>query len=338
MLRLSLRRGVVVTAVFTATAVLTGGAAASACDPRTLPIAGATAVRTADGSYQLSWSPATDVRSASVYAATHPIEKAQDGKLVAKDATGAATVTGLAPTSRWYFTIVPGPSKLGEGVAAKLVNLEGVNNARDLGGYPAAGGLRIRWGTIFRSARLTPATTTGREEIAGLGIKDDLDFRSTAEATAEGADPVPAGVTHVAEPVGDPDQAVPPDPNTPPSTGDLIMDNYRLLVSNPNLGHQFADALTHIADARQRPLLYHCTGGNHRTGWMTVILLKVLGVPDDVIRQDYLMSSGTTIAYLDAAYDQVARDYGSFPAYLTALGITDQLTRQLRAALLEAPR
>ncbi|WIX92275.1 tyrosine-protein phosphatase [Amycolatopsis sp. DG1A-15b] len=338
MLRLSLRRGGVVTAVFTATAVLAGGASAFACDPRTLPIAGATAVRAADGSYQLSWSPANDVRSASVYAATHPIEKAQDGVLVAKDATGVVTVTGLAPTSRWYFTIVPGGARLGEGVAAKLVDLDGVKNARDLGGYPAADGLRIRWGTIFRTARLTPATATGREELAGLGIKEDVDFRSTAEATAEGPDPIPAGVTHVAEPVGDPDQAVPPDPKTPPSTGDLIMDNYRLLVSNPNLGHQFVDALTHIADARQRPVLYHCTGGNHRTGWMTVLLLKVLGVPDDVIRQDYLLSSGTTGAYLDAAYDQVNLDYGSFPNYLAALGVTDQLTRQLRHALLEAPR
>ncbi|SEF24390.1 protein-tyrosine phosphatase [Amycolatopsis pretoriensis] len=337
MVSLSLRRGVVATAIVTTT-VLAGGTTAFACESQPLPIAGATAVRAADGSYQLSWVAANGVRSASVYAATHPIDKAQDGKLVAKDATGAVTVTGLAPTSRWYFTIVPGPSKLGEGVAAKLVNLEGVNNARDLGGYPAADGLRIRWGTIFRSARLTPATTTGREEIAGLGVKEDVDFRSTAEATGEGADPIPAGVTHVAEPVGDPDQAVPPDPKTPPSTGDLIMDNYRLLVSNPNLGHQFFDALTHIADARQRPVLYHCTGGNHRTGWMTVILLKVLGVPDDVIRQDYLLSSGTTAAYLDAAYDQVTLDYGSFPNYLVALGVTDQLTRQLRHALLEAPR
>src|SRR5437763_8126555 len=327
-----LRRGLTVAAAVLAMA---GTVPAEACARLPLPILDAAAVRAADGSYALSWQAAGYVPSASVYAATHPIFLAKQGTLVATSTNGTATVTGLAPLSRWYFLIVPGPSPVGEGVAAKLVNLDGVNNARDLGGYPAANGLRIRWGAIFRSARLTPATDTGKAEIAALGLKEDVDFRATAEATAEGSDPIPASVTHIAEPVGDPDQAVPPDPKTPPSTGDFIAGNYRRLVSNLNLGHQFVDALTRIADPAQRPLLFHCTGGNHRSGWMTVILLKILGVADDVIRADYRMSTGTQDRYLDAAYDQVNLDYGSFDAYLTALGVTQQLKTQLRVTLLE---
>jgi protein-tyrosine phosphatase len=94
--------------------------------------------------------------------------------------------------------------------------------------------------------------------------------------------------------------------------------------------------LRRIADPRQRPLLYHCTGGNHRSGWMTVILLKTLGVPDDVIRQDYLMSTGSNQTYLDAAYDQVRRDYGTFDRYLQAgLGVSPALILRLRLLLLD---
>lgn len=315
--------------------VLPGGVPAQAAAQLTPPISATAAVRATDGTYDVRWQAAPYVRSVAVYASTSASPLTSHGTLVGSSADGHVTVRGLDPLSRWYFILAPTALPIGTDVATKVVTVDGVKNARDLGGYPAAYGLRIRWGSVFRSARLTPATESGREELARLGLVEDIDFRSTAEATAEGVDPVPAEVTHIGEPVGDPDQALPPDPNTPPSTGDFIEDNYRLLVTNPNLGRQFLDALNDIATANGRPVLYHCTGGNHRTGWMTVILLKVLGVADDVIAEDYLMSTGTSPTWLAAAYDQVDRSYGSFDTYLARLGVTAALMARLRLLLLE---
>ncbi|MGW2425648.1 tyrosine-protein phosphatase [Streptomyces sp. NPDC001709] len=294
-------------------------------------VADVLAVRVTNGDYRLTWTASVPDVSTRIYVSTDPALRPGHRNLVTVTSGTDTTVQGLDPLRRWYFAVVPdgGAATV---TAARTVTLDGVANSRDLGGYPAAHGLRIHWGTVFRSGRLTPSSDLGRQQLAALGLTEVVDFRSTAEAAREGLDPLPDGTVHIADPVGDPDQAVPP--TTPPSD-DPIADNYRLFVSNPNLRRQFTDGLLRAADPDQRPLMFHCTGGNHRTGWMTVVLLKALGVPDAVVRQDYLLSTGTSEAYLNAAYDEIQRDYGSFSAYLSSgLGISPGTVARLRATLL----
>lgn len=304
----------------------------AAAAPARAAIADVQATRNADGTYQLTWTSNTPGRHTRVYASTDPALRPGGRRLVASTTGTTVAVRGLDPVARWYFALTPDGGEKTT-TAARAVTLDGITNSRDLGGYPAAGGLRTKWGTAFRSARLSPATDTGKRQLAALGLTEVIDFRTTAEAAREGLDPLPPQVVHIADPVGDPDQAVPP---TSEPSGDPIADNYRLFVSNPNLRKQFADGLRRAADGAQRPLMFHCTGGNHRTGWMSVVLLKALGVPDSTVRQDYLLSPNTSDTYLNAAYDQIVQDYGSFSAYLTeGLGIEPDTLSALRAALLE---
>ncbi|MCW3841729.1 tyrosine-protein phosphatase, partial [Micromonospora yasonensis] len=120
------------------------------------------------------------------------------------------------------------------------------------------------------------------------------------------------------------------------------------------------------AEAGNLPLLFHCSAGKDRTGWLSVVLLTALGVDEAAIRADYLRHNELTESlrevllaamtrqqpdldpaiarpllevrpdYLDAAYDQVRRVYGSFGAYLRdGLGVTDATVAALRANLLE---
>jgi protein-tyrosine phosphatase len=124
-----------------------------------------------------------------VYASTDPAVHVRQSRKVAVSPDGTASVTGLDPVSRWYFRITADSAPSGVETAPRLLHLDGVANARDLGGYPAAGGLHIRYGTVFRSARLTTAAAEGRDELAALRLTDDVDFRSTAEAQAEGRPP-----------------------------------------------------------------------------------------------------------------------------------------------------
>ncbi|GAA0297097.1 tyrosine-protein phosphatase [Streptomyces polychromogenes] len=306
-------------------------AAAQAAQVRAT-VADVQAVRDADGTYRLTWTSSLPGRPVRVYASTDPRLRPSGRRLVTVTSDGSVSVGGLDPLARWYFAVLPAGGA-GTTTAVRAVALDGVTNSRDLGGYPAGDGLRTKWGTVFRSARLTPATETGKEQLAALGLTEVVDLRSTAEAGREGLDPLPPQTAHVSDPVGDPDQAVPP--SFPPS-GDPVADNYRLFVTNPNLRARFADGLRRAADGAQRPLMFHCTGGNHRTGWMSVVLLEALGVPDAVVRQDYLLSPNTSDAYLDAAFDQVVRDYGSFSGYLSqGLGVTPDTLAALRSALLE---
>ena len=46
-----------------------------------------------------------------------------------------------------------------------------------------------------------------------------------------------------------------------------------------------------ILDQENRPLVFHCSHGIHRTGTAASVLLWSLGVPWDTIREDYLLSN-----------------------------------------------
>src|SRR5271166_2653874 len=64
----------------------------------------------------------------------------------------------------------------------RRLELEGVFNFRDVGGYPAAGGRTTRWRTLLRSDALHRLDPAGSAVLAGLGLRTVLDLRTQAEA------------------------------------------------------------------------------------------------------------------------------------------------------------
>src|SRR5260370_24832387 len=68
---------------------------------------------------------------------------------------------------------------------ARHLNLAGTRHFRDLGGYRASDGCKVRWRQIFRSNHLGHITEADIEILRGLGIRSAFDFRGTEErATA----------------------------------------------------------------------------------------------------------------------------------------------------------
>jgi protein tyrosine phosphatase (PTP) superfamily phosphohydrolase (DUF442 family) len=68
-------------------------------------------------------------------------------------------------------------------------------------------------------------------------------------------------------------------------------------------------------------VLVHCKAGKDRTGWVCDLMQTVAGVPRDVRDLDYLVTrtySGADVEleWLEAARDQLAKDYGSVTDYL----------------------
>ena len=66
----------------------------------------------------------------------------------------------------------------------RIIDLEGVLNFRDLGGYKAADGRLVRKGQIFRSAELSGLTDADLAAVEALGIKAVFDLRSNEERAA----------------------------------------------------------------------------------------------------------------------------------------------------------
>ncbi|MGW1775712.1 tyrosine-protein phosphatase [Streptomyces sp. NPDC002104] len=242
----------------------------------------------------------------------------------------------------------------------RQIPLQGAVNVRDLGGYRTWTGGRVRQGLVYRADALGKLTASDITAVGGLGLTKVLDFRIPMEVQYDGADKLPAGLASTARPVddnglygllmsaigsGDP---VKQEQMLGGGRGEAYMrDVYRAFVTSPGNRAQFAATLREIADGKQGPLLYHCTSGKDRTGWMSYVLLSALAVPKATAERDYLASNTFRAAYdaqvragikasgrmqnpdlliplqevrqdyLDAATAQMEADYGSLYGYLT---------------------
>ena len=104
------------------------------------------------------------------------------------------------PSGPAYVRVAP--SGRGAAVIAgeRNLGLLGARNFRDLGGYPAAGGARTRWGRVFRSDALL-LEESDLETFAGLGVRAIYDLRSDAETRASPPTACPPETDRRAAPV-----------------------------------------------------------------------------------------------------------------------------------------
>jgi protein-tyrosine phosphatase len=166
----------------------------------------------------------------------------------------------------------------------RRIELTGLLNLRDVGGYPAAGHSQVRWRALFRSDALNQLDAAGQAALAGLGLRTIVDLRTQPE-TEFGPTPLDrltARHTHISVLQGD--------------LADLPLELdaiYRYIIED--CGVALARAITAVAAADGLPALVHCSAGKDRTGVVIALILAVLGVPDEVIAADYALSAG----YLD---------------------------------------
>ncbi len=55
--------------------------------------------------------------------------------------------------------------------------------------------------------------------------------------------------------------------------------------------HRYRAIFTLLGDEAALPLLLHCSAGKDRTGFGSALILTALGVPREVVREDYLASN-----------------------------------------------
>ncbi|MGW6841434.1 tyrosine-protein phosphatase [Streptomyces sp. NPDC054958] len=278
----------------------------------------------------------------------------------------AALAVGTLPASA-YAAAAPGAGASArhhqhqlQAETIRQIPLQGAVNLRDIGGYRTWTGGQVRQGLVYRSDALSKLTAADVTTVAGLGLKKVVDFRIPMELQYDGADRLPAGLSPTSRPVSDlglygtlvgaigsGDPVVQEQMLGGGRAEAYMRDIYRTFVSSPENRAQFAATLREIADGRQGPILYHCTSGKDRTGWMSYVLLRALAVPEDTAERDYLASNTFRAGYdaqvraglkqsgrmqnpdlliplqevrqdyLDSATTQLEADYGSFYGYLT---------------------
>jgi protein-tyrosine phosphatase len=186
----------------------------------------------------------------------------------------------------------------------RVVPLEGGINFRDLGGYETEDGRRVRWGQVYRSARLSELTDGDVARIAALGIHTVVDFRQSEDA-GEYPDRLPEGVDYQHMPVFE---------DAPMSHRRALLNRHRLLdaFAGVYVNHvvergapAFGDLIRLLADESHLPLVFHCTVGKDRTGVAAALVLRALGVPRETVVNDYLLTNHLAQVFIDEVDAQV---------------------------------
>lgn len=260
---------------------------------------------------------------------------------------------------------------------ARQVLLDGQPNFRDLGGYATSDGRLVKWGQLYRSGELPRLSDSDVEQLEGLRIRTVVNFLTPEEIESRGPDRLPPGVREVSLSISG--GGLTAEVGEARRTGDfskvptdLNPGFHRLLTGLARA--EYAQLLREAADPVNRPLVFHCSHGIHRTGTAAAILLSALGVPWETIREDYLLSNvyreeevrhrvsqlrekaAETLGvpqeevdttnmeafyilegvYIDAALDEMVKEYGSVESYIReGLGISDEEIQRLRTELLE---
>lgn len=261
----------------------------------------------------------------------------------------------------------------------RLISLQGVQNFRDMGGYQTPAGQIVKWGTIYRSGFLSDMTWDCAQEMKSRAIKHVVDFRSVREKGARPANWSHGWTpTYHDAPIGGNAAAwiqemlrrISESDALEESLREQLLDAYRTIPID-NTGGLKAFFLALLHREPEEAVLFHCKAGKDRTGIAGALLMKLLGLDDDSIMQDYMLTntamdieayaastaaslslkSGRTIKpsdviplvgveedYLHTCFRTISDHFGSVDTYIeVALGVSQSQKEQLKADLLTSP-
>jgi len=227
------------------------------------------------------------------------------------------------------------------------------HNFRDLGGIKTNSGKTTRSGQLYRSGRLSFLSDEELNRFTAMGIENIIDLRSHDEISAH-PDRIPDNASYTPVYAEIPDfslesviQLFRKAAAGRADTEEFIINSYRKMPKL--LGPLFRKLFAVLIASDYIPTLIHCTGGKDRTGIFAALFLYALGVSDEAVMQDYLLSghvgkhlteaslrySGSFLQfgvkvppevtypllttkpkYLQAAIDAIVGEYGSVSKYL----------------------
>lgn len=171
----------------------------------------------------------------------------------------------------------------------RILNWEGCNNVRDLGGMYASNGSKTRWGAIVRGDQPAKLTENGWASLYEHGIRTIVSLRTHGLDEKDYLEFTP--------PYSDIETMV---VETEDVTDEEFVEKWAsselwctplyyqdALVRWPR---RHATALKAIAQAKAGGVLFHCKRGHDRTGIIGLLLLSLVGVAPEDILADYALS------------------------------------------------
>jgi protein-tyrosine phosphatase len=252
------------------------------------------------------------------------------------------------------------------------LRFSGAKNFRDLGGYKTVEGKTVRWGSLYRSDALNKLTNVDLKLLSSLNLHQIIDLRSTYERELY-PDRLPTEFASLVVEIPILDRGSEMFKGSRQEVGKTLKtievtkfmtSAYREYASR--FTSEMQKLLHVLLSSNGSPVLFHCTAGKDRTGFAAALVLRILGVPENVVMDDYLLSnhhfySGhrwnlallrilrgkqfanvvndfmmVRAADLSTAFETIERDYGSFENYVrNGLGLSPEDIERLKSLYLE---
>jgi protein-tyrosine phosphatase len=257
----------------------------------------------------------------------------------------------------------------------RVLELEGVHNFRDYGGYAVTGGGRVRRGLLWRSGQHFGATDADLGRIAALNLTSFFDLRTSRERASHPCrrltgfsgevyfsdDPTRERAPHLAAA-----RAITPQRDIA-SMRENMRQNYANIAFRPELIFMMRLYLAHLAQGKGASLV-NCMAGKDRTGIAVAMVQMALMVHRDDVIADYLLTNsvgnvgariaagaetirafagemdpdvvrvlmGVEAEYLERTFDAINDRHGSIDIYLSeVLGVDAAMKAQLVRQLVE---
>lgn len=181
-----------------------------------------------------------------------------------------------------------------------ILPLKTVRNPRDLGGYVGSNGRKIKMHKLLRTGKVNNLSEHDKKFLQEYGLKKIIDLRSKQERENCPDDKI-EGVEHLSIPLSEIDNTKGGKGNIEKTFAKYRQDQYAgfKMMCERYHGHIYKEhaqnamkkILETLVNTPNGAVLYHCSEGKDRTGLVTVMILYLLGVDMEVIRQDYLYSN-----------------------------------------------
>lgn len=175
-----------------------------------------------------------------------------------------------------------------EAVPGVFYTVEGMHNVRDLGGWSAEGGKKIKYDKIIRGGRTNrvnnePYYTEHGYEILtnSLGIKGEIDLRHTGDIYGQNSNFIDSDNPYL---------------NASFFCYSEILPDFRQTEPNPRSYNAKTPAsckqiFSFLANEENYPVYIHCNAGADRTGTICMLIEGLLGVSVEDIYKEFELTS-----------------------------------------------
>lgn len=229
----------------------------------------------------------------------------------------------LLPRCTYYYQIIDNTGAdvgkvqsfvVDDSFLLRTLNVDGVVNIRDIGGWVTTNKEVIKYGKIFRGGRLKSITSLGREQLFNeLGVKTEIDVRNDgSQESGHSHNYLKYGMGQYTEII--------PGYKSPNRIHTVTGENIGPVGFSSSSVTSIGNIFKSLADEKNYPVYIHCNHGADRTGTIIYLLNGLLGVPYEQLVQDFEL---TTFSKSGSRYRSYITDKGEFDTTSEYAGISE---------------